>query len=210
VYFAITTGSDVYLNMMNYFQLEGLTYRIVPIQNREPVEGGSYGRINTNILYDNLMNKFKWGNMDKPGIYMDETILRQTKNFRNVFYRLAMKLVVEGKKDSAIKAIDKAMTVMPKENVPYDVFVVRLCEAYYAAGAPEKANAVLKDMVSICSDKYKYYARFRSSNKGGAVQSEMEENAQIMGYCQQIAEFNKQDAVAKELKAQMDNAMAGK
>lgn len=210
IYFAITTGSDVYLNMTNYFQLEGLTYRIVPIQNREPSEGGSYGRINTHILYDNMMNKFKWGNMSDPSIYMDETILRQTKNFRNVFYRLAMKLVAEGKKDSAIKAIDKAMTVMPKETVPYDVFVVRLCEAYYAAGAPEKANAILKDMVAMCADKYKYYARFRGTNKANAVQPELEENTQIMGYCQQVAEFNHQDAVAKELKATMDNTMAGK
>ena len=60
IYFAITTGSDVYLNMTDYFQLEGLTYHIVPIKNKEQVEGGSYGRINTDILYDNMMNKFKW------------------------------------------------------------------------------------------------------------------------------------------------------
>jgi hypothetical protein len=207
IYFAITTGSDVYLNMTGYFQLEGLTYHIVPIQNKEQVEGGSYGRINTDILYDNMMNKFKWGNMDKS-IYMDETIQRQTKNFRNIFYRLAMKLVVEGKKDSAVKALDKAMAVMPKETVPYDVFVVRLAEAYFAAGAPEKANAILKEMAATCADKYKYYARFRAAGRGGAVQSEMDENAQIMGYCQQVAEFNKQDAVSKELKAQYENTVA--
>jgi hypothetical protein len=52
-----------------------------------------------------MMNKFKWGNMDQPGVYLDETILRQTSNFRNIFYRLAAQLVVEGKKDSAIKAL---------------------------------------------------------------------------------------------------------
>jgi predicted Zn-dependent protease len=141
---------------------------------------------------------------------MDETILRQTKNFRNIFYRLAMKLVSEGKKDSAIKVLDKSMQVMPKENVAYDVFVVRLCEAYYAAGAPLKANAILKEMTTTCAEKYKYYATFKASNKGGAVQSEMDENAQVMNYCQQVAEFNKQDVFAKELKSQIDNTMAGK
>lgn len=210
IYFAITTGSEVYLNMTNYFQLEGLTYHIVPIANKDQVEGGSYGRINTDILYENVMNKFKWGNMDKPGVYLDETILRQTKNFRNVFYRLAMKLVEEGKKDSAVTVLDKAMSVMPKENVPYDVFVVRLCEAYYAAGAPAKANAILKDMVAESAAKYKYYQSYRSTSKMSSVQDEIKENEQVMEYCQQVCQFNKQDTVAKQLRQQIDNAVAGK
>jgi len=210
IYFAITTGSDVYLNMTDYFQLEGLTYHIVPIKNKEQVEGGSYGRINTDILYDNMMNKFKWGNMDKHGVYLDETILRQTKNFRNVFYRLAMKLVLEGKKDSAIKAIDKAVAVMPKENVPYDVFVIRLCEAYYAAGANAKASAILKEMIADCSAKYKYYSSFKVTNKKESVTEEMKENEQIMQYCQQVAEFNKDSVSSNEFKKQIDNTVAGK
>jgi hypothetical protein len=211
IYFAITTGSEVYLNMTNYFQLEGLTYHIVPIANKDQVEGGSYGRINTDILYDNLMNKFKWGNMDKPGVYLDETILRQTKNFRNIFYRLSMKLVEEGKKDLAVKALDRAMQVMPKENVPYDVFVIRLCEAYYAAGAAAKANAILKDMIAESGAKYKYYSGFRSSSsKMASVQEEVKENEQIMEYCQQVAQFNKQDSVAKQFRTQIDNILAGK
>jgi len=210
IYFAITTGSDVYLNMTNYFQLEGLTYHIVPIVNKEQTEGGSYGRINTDILYDNLMNKFKWGNMDKHGVYLDETILRQTKNFRNVFYRLAMKLVAEGKKDMAIKALDKAMAVMPKENVPYDVFVIRLCEAYYSAGATSKASAILGDMMNDCAAKYKYYASFRSSNKKESVSEEVKENEQIMQYCQQVAEFNKDSVSSNMFKKQFEATVAGK
>jgi hypothetical protein len=205
VYFAITTGSDVYLNMVDYFQLEGLTYHIVPIKNTDPSDGGgSYGRINTTILYDNLMNKFKWGNMDKPGVYLDETILRQTKNFRNIFYRLAMKLVTEGKKDSAIKALDKCVAVMPNENVPYDVFTIRLCEAYYAAGANTKAAKLLSDVMDIYGVRYKYYSRFKGTSKAGSMQPEIEESQQLMAYCQQVAQFNKQDETAKALQAKMD------
>jgi hypothetical protein len=206
VCFAITTGSDVYLNMQNYFQINGLVYQLVPIYNNQPNDG-TMGRLNTDIMYDNLMNKFKWGGMDQPGIYLDETILRQTKNLRNLFYRLAIKLVEEGDKEKAIKVMDKCLQVMPKENVPYDVFVVRLAEAYYAAGATEKANALIKEVAKSCNEKLAYFGSFRKAGKAGLVQNEMQENQQILGYCQNIAEQNKQDALSKELKADLDKTM---
>jgi tetratricopeptide (TPR) repeat protein len=192
--------------MQNYFQINGLVYQLVPILNTAPNDG-TMGRLNTDIMYDNLMNKFKWGGMDKPGIYLDETILRQTKNLRNLFYRLAIKLVEEGDNAKAIKVLDRCLAVMPKENVPYDIFVVRLAEAYYAAGAAEKANNLIKEVANNSADKYRYFSSFRKAGKGGLVQNELQENEQIMGYCMQIAEINKQDVLAKELKGQMDQLM---
>ncbi|MES2560132.1 MAG: DUF2723 domain-containing protein [Bacteroidota bacterium] len=197
--FAITTGSDVYLNMQNYFQINGLVYQLVPIKNDQPTDG-TMGRINSDILYDNLMNKFKWGGMENDGIYLDETILRQTKNLRNLFYRLATKLVEEGDKERALKVLDKCLVVMPQKNVPYDVFVVRLAEGYYGAGAVDKGNALIRDVVKVYTERYNYFASFRKVGKGGAAQSELEECSQILGYCQQVAEFHKQDALSKELK----------
>jgi hypothetical protein len=197
--FAITTGSDVYLNMQQYFQINGLVYQLVPIKNDQPADG-TMGRINSDVLYDNLMNKFKWGGMEKDGIYLDETILRQTKNLRNLFYRLAIKLVEEGDKERAIKVLDKCLAVMPEKNIPYDVFVVRLAEGFYGADATEKGNALIKEVANVYTDRYNYFASFRKVGKGGAAQNELDECAQIIGYCQQVAEFHKQDALAKELK----------
>lgn len=202
VCFAITTGSDVYLNMQNYFQINGLVYQLVPMLNTQGTDG-TMGRINTQILYENVMNKFKWGNMDKPGVYLDETILRQTKNLRNLFYRLSMRLVEEGKKDSAVQVLDKCLAVMPKENVPYDVFVIRLAEAYYAAGKPEKGNDLVKEVAKISEEKYSYYATFKGTKHYGGVQQDMDENAQILGYCQQVAEMHQQKPLADELKARL-------
>jgi hypothetical protein len=121
-----------------------------------------------------------------------------------------MKLVAEGKKDLAVKALDKAMAVMPKENVPYDVFVIRLCEAYYSAGANAKAAKYLKDMMNDCAAKYKYYSSFKSTNKKESVSEEVKENEQIMQYCQQVAEFNKDSVSSSQFKKQFENTVAGK
>ncbi len=202
VCFAITTGSDVYLNMQSYFQINGLVYQLVPIVNNQPSDG-TMGRINSDILYDNVMNKFKWGGMDKPGIYLDETILRQTKNLRNLFYRLSTKLVEEGDTARAKKVLDKCLAVMPKENVPYDVFVVRLAEAAYAMGDVERGNQLVKDVADLYAGRYAFYSRYKAAGKGGQVSSELDEAGQIMGYCMQVAQFHKQDAVAKEIQDKM-------
>jgi hypothetical protein len=201
--FAITTGSDVYLNMQNYFQINGLVYQLVPILNTQATDG-TMGRINSDVLYDNLMNKFKWGGMDKDGIYLDETILRQTKNLRNLFYRLATKLVEEGDTAKAKAVLDRCLEVMPKKNVPYDVFVVRLAEAYYSAGDAAKGTALVKDVADLYADRYTYYSQYKKAGKSAQVQDELNESGQIMGYCMQIAQFHKQDAVANEIKAKMD------
>lgn len=206
IYWAITTGSDVYLNLTNYFQLEGLTYRLVPIQsniNRD----GTTGRINSNILYKNLMEKFKWGNMADPNTYLDETILRQTKNFRNIFYRLAEQLVMEGKKDSAVKALDYCLQVMPHNKVAFDVFVVRLVEGYHMAGATDKANALAKQLIDIHEEKAKYFMGFK--NKRNQVRQDVEDNIQIMNYIWQVTEGNKQTTLAADFRKRIDGLQTG-
>ncbi len=209
IYWAITTGSDVYLNMQNYFQMEGLTYRLVPILNQQNPNDPSTGRINSKVLWNNVMNKFKWGNIEDKNVYLDETILRQTKNFRNIFYRLAEKLVQEGKKDSAIKALDYCQKVLPEYNISHDVFSVRLAEGYFQAGAIDKANQLLKQITETSNTKATYYKTFKNTKKFKSVQPELEENIQIISYCIQVAQFYKQDKIAKELNDKLTAITAG-
>ncbi len=209
IYWAITTGNDVYLNMQSHFQMEGLTYRLVPIFTQQAQEDPSPGRINTKILSDNMMNKFKWGNMDQPGVYLDETILRQTSNFRNIFYRLAAQLVVEGKKDSAIKALDYCQKVVPSVNVPHNFFSVRLAEGYYIAGAKEKGDALLREILATSESKAKYYKTFKGNKHFKLVQPELEESIQIMSYCLQVAQNNQQAVLAKEFNDKINALTAG-
>jgi len=95
--------------------------------------------------------------MEKGGIYLDETNMRMTYNLRNNFARLADALLKEGKKDSAIVVLDKGIEVMPDEVVPYNFFMLPMAEAYYRAGAPEKANPIVKQLADIYEDDLNYY-----------------------------------------------------
>jgi hypothetical protein len=157
VYFAVTTGPDSYINLQDHFQLEGLTYRLVPAYtpNRNP---NLNGRVATDVMYDNVMNKFKWGNMETEGdIYLDENILRMTTNLRLQLSSLAEALIAEGRKDEARNVLDLSLAKMPERNVPLDRIMLPTVEAYYAVGDKEKANALSERLFTIMEENMNYY-----------------------------------------------------
>ena len=175
IYFASTTGIDSYIGLENYFRAEGMAYRLVPIRKEKTNSDVNPGYVNSDILYDRLMNQFHWGGMDSSDIYMDETNRRMTMSLRVTFSRLANKLIEEGDNEKAKEVIDKAFEVMPEETVPYDVFVMYLAESYYAVGENEKANQVVSRLADIYEKEMIYYLsleeKFTRSIKGDQQQA---------------------------------------
>ena len=155
VYFAITVGSDGYQSLEDYFQLEGLTYRLVPIKT--PKKGGLIGRINTDIMYDNLMNKYKFGGLNNPNVYLDENNLRMTMNLRNNFTRLTDALLAEGKKEKALKVLDRCMDVMPLNTVPPNYFMIGIVKDYVRAGNLEKSEEIMNAIIDYSDQNLAYY-----------------------------------------------------
>ncbi|MEY2938660.1 MAG: hypothetical protein RL062_1249, partial [Bacteroidota bacterium] len=101
VYFAVTTGSDTYLGLEPYFQLEGLAYRLTPILHKKALNPYVDGGVNADIMYQNMMTKFQFGNMDKGNIYLDENNRRMVTNLRLQFSHLAEQLIEQGDKKRA-------------------------------------------------------------------------------------------------------------
>ena len=124
VYFAVTVGSESYLNLEPYFQLEGLAYRVVPINSANDAQGQT-GRVEEENMYGNMMNKFLWGNMKREDVYLDQNNLNMSMNFRNNFARLAETLLNKGARDSSIAVLDKCNEELPDKTVPYNVMMLR-------------------------------------------------------------------------------------
>ena len=154
IYYAVTVGSEMYLNMQKYFQLEGLSYRIVPFK-----DGGKNGITNTDIMYNNMMNKFKFGGIDtEKDIYLDENVLRMCRAHRQMFSELISKLIKEGKKEEAIKALDYCLEVIPHRNVPHNFSSTDFVEQYYAVGEKEKGKALANILIDDSEAKLKWIA----------------------------------------------------
>ena len=159
VYFAVTTGGDAYMGLERYFQLEGLAYRITPILHKKNDNPNLDGGIGTELMYENMMNKFQWGNMDSEDIYMDENNRRMTTNLRLQFGHLAEQLITENKLDSAKNVLNKSLTVMPEKTVPYEQpqIMWQTVDMLYQAGDSAKAFELTKRMVDLNNQEIDYY-----------------------------------------------------
>lgn len=158
IYFAVTTGPDSYINLEEYFELVGLAYRLIPVKTPKSANPNMYGRVNTEVMYDNVMNKFKWGGMNSERqIYMDENNLRMTNNIRLQFANLADQLIKEEQIEKARNILDKSVEVMPNHNVPFDRLMLPIIENYYKIGEDDKANAILEIVFKRYADDFEYY-----------------------------------------------------
>lgn len=155
IYYAITVSDDNYLNLDNYFQMEGLAYRIVPFASTGDMFGR--GTINSEIMYDNMVNKFRWGGVTNPGVYLDENVLRMLANFRSTFARLSLQLIRENKTDSARKALEKCLEVIPDQVVPFNVYNILLVESYYKLNDAGMANKIAATMKSNVYNDMNYF-----------------------------------------------------
>lgn len=155
IYFAFTTGPDAYVGLQDYFQLDGFTYRFVPVKTSKT--DGQVGSINTDILYNNVMNKFVWGGIDNPKVYLDENNQRMLMNIKNMFARLAETLIAENKKDSARKVLDKCMKLMPNSIVPYNYYNLLISDSYYRLGDVAKGDEIVAVMQKNTTQELKYF-----------------------------------------------------
>lgn len=155
MYFAITVGSDKYLNLQNHFMSEGFAYRVVPMDFKSA--NGQIGGVDADTMYNNMMHKFKWGNMNDPNVYLDENNTRMAMNVRNNFVRLADALIAKGRKDSAITVLNKCEEIVPNSKVEYNYFNLLMAEDYFKAGANDNAKNVLNIMLSNYDDELNYF-----------------------------------------------------
>ena len=155
IYMAITVGSDNHMNLTNNFLQEGLAYRITPFNNT------ALGRrIDSEKMYDNLMNKFKFGGIDNPDVYLDETVHRMCDTHRRLFVQLASQLIKEGKKDKALKALDYCQKVIPASTVRHDYLFggsKEMAEDYRLLGQPMKAAEILDQLANNSLEYITWY-----------------------------------------------------
>ncbi len=166
IYFAVTVGSDNYVSLQDYFQLEGFAYQVVPIKTVNP--DGQYGRVDSERMYTNVMEKFKWGGFDNPNVYLDENHMRMANNIRNNLSRLALTLIDEGKNDKAKAVLDKSMAVLSPERVPHNYFSIFLAEGYFMLDEYEKGEQILKDLAKDKLMDYDYFSSLPPNKRGSA------------------------------------------
>ena len=161
LYVATTVGSDNYMNLGDNFVQEGLAYRITPFNTKAP----GAKNFDTEKVYNNVMNRFKWGGLDKPGLYIDETVMRMCYTHRHLLAQLAMQLIAEGQNAKAEKVLRKAEKVLPEYNVPYTFLsgAADMARAYALIGKKADAARILNKVWADAKSYADYYLQLTGS-----------------------------------------------
>ena len=157
IYVALTVGEDNYMNLGDNFVQEGLVNRITPFTTNAP----GAKNFDTKRTYDRMMNKFRFGGLDTPGIYLDETVMRMCWTHRRAFVNLAMNLVNEGEDKKAANVLAYLDKNIPEYNVPVNYQSGSLDEArvYAHLGQKQKAMDMFK---KLFNNSYQYAAWYCS------------------------------------------------
>ena len=155
IYVAMTVGAENYMNLGDNFVKEGMAYRITPFTTNAP----GAKNFDAERTYHNVMNRFKFGNLKQPGLYIDETNMRSCHTLRQLMSELAIELIKEGKSDKALKVLHKAETEIPDYNVPicYVNGGVNMARAYTLLGQKEKAKEYLRKCFDYSSQYLEWY-----------------------------------------------------
>lgn len=145
---------EVIPDIMDYCQQEGIVYKLVPYK---------YNRtFNEKKSYKMYTETFKWGNINKEGVYLENAVtISNAKSMRQNYAMMAEDLISKGQKQKAINVLDKAVKEFPDSKVPYDKYDVMIALNYCNAGAPAKGKEVYAKIIRYYKSYIDYYNKFK-------------------------------------------------
>jgi hypothetical protein len=207
-------GFDGSFGMEEFYRLEGLAYRLVPVKT--PYESILVmGDIDTDTLYNRLMHQFEWGRMNAEDVQLDYYTIRTFSviRFRSLYTRLAIQLLQEGDRERAVEVLDRCMELAPSRVLPFDQYITGITmpsgdggiihhegviEAYYLCGETEKANDILLEHYQNLADEALYFNAMKPRHKS-SIQRETNEALYQMEELRILLQNFKQEELLLEL-----------
>jgi hypothetical protein len=160
IYFSVTCRREKLMGLDNYMQLEGLGLRIVPVRSEgENIYGMiGLGRVNKDAYYENVMEKFRWGNFDKEDLFVDNSYMPSIQSLQLGMRRVSFELLRDGDKDKAMALVDRYFESFPHKNFPYDYRTMMMLDVLYQANEYQKAKPHMEILASETLDYLEYYS----------------------------------------------------
>ena len=155
MYIAQTVGEENYMNLGDHFIQEGLVNRISPFTT----VGDPEKNYDTEKVFRNIMTRFKFGGLETPGLYLDETVMRMCYTHKRLFADLASHLIDEGKTDKAKKVLVRMNKVMPEYNVPTNYWTggLQIARCYIQLGMKKEAKRITENMWKNAAQYLRWY-----------------------------------------------------
>ncbi|NLK82200.1 MAG: DUF2723 domain-containing protein [Bacteroidales bacterium] len=183
------------LGLENYLRYDGFAYKFVPVYNKNI----NIPYSDTDVLYDNVMNKYEWGGMGDSTVYMCHFHQRTVRviGVRSMFNQLAIQLGEENKKDSAVQVLTKLKSIMPDWQFPYfDDSIITTAYAYYMIDMQDEGNEELMIYVRNMIDELQWFNSLKPKFSK-LVEAERQQYTQSILRIAEIA-FGREDVKLQE------------
>ncbi len=169
------------LDLDKYMHLEGMVYRLLPYEAYAVFKG--IGGVNEDKSYEVLVNKAKWGNLEKDNVVVDRESMRNSTFAKNDYMRLAEACIQNKHNKRAVTVLDTYFKYFPLDKFPPDVYTLAFKDKYYEAGATDKGMALAKDI-------YRFYLQeldYINSLSPAAAKTQVREHQTALAVLQDIA-----------------------
>lgn len=167
IYFTTTTPESNYIGLDKYLVSEGFALRLMPIDRSVVITDEESELMNVNNLYDNIINKYTWGNIANSS-YLDADSYRYISLYvSSIFGETAQNLLKAGRVEEARKVVNNAYENMPKRTLQMSepMSYVILVDAMYKSGESAKGKEVaLRNLNYIKEYMHYYTANKKNSN----------------------------------------------
>lgn len=171
IYFNNTSRQGIGLDFNRYLVQEGNAFRLLPVDNRIK----DLDIVDTEIMFDNLMNNFYYRELNNPKVYYNEDYRKFVLNQRASFNTLTAALINEGKEKKAREVAFKNLELMPDISLPYDYTTSTTIEYLFALGEKDKAIEMAKILGQRADEKVGYYLKNNNN-----ISFELQQNLVIL------------------------------
>jgi hypothetical protein len=178
VYFNQTSLMNVNLNLRDYVVQEGATFRLLPVDSKKQrIANNSLdtemdfssvqNQVNSEVMYQNVMNKFRWRELDNPDTYYttEDYKDKAVSVHRSYLNNLAASLISENKIDKARDVLLKSLETMPDKSIPYGIYNAEMVKLLFQVDETEKALAVSGILSRRADEELEYLTRKGITNR---------------------------------------------
>jgi len=161
IYFNYTSLNSINMDFKPFMVMEGETYRLMPVRNPDPTRM----LVNTDAMFDNMMNKYSWRGLQDPDTYNTEYYKQFALNHRSSFLHLAEALIEQGEIQDAKDSLHRSLEVIPDEAIQYDLAVAQYVDLLLRLSEKELAVDIAQKIGTRADVLLTYYFEKESINQ---------------------------------------------
>ena len=202
--FTTTIGQENLIGLQSYLYKEGMVYHLLPL-TPDTTTRDQLGKTNSMVMYNNMMNKFKYGNF-KTAKYLDH---ESTNMFYPVmlstFLDLAQGLIKDGHKDLALNVLHKYDSVMPDINPGLEVAdrKIILAQTAYELGDIGLGDKYVNSVDGYITDQLNYNNYLMQNSPDNISLRDVQYGVSFINGMASLTEENHRAQLNVKLKAQL-------